>query len=162
MSRWPAAGPSEYWLLASSEASKVKNSNTHVVQHIHIRWQHTQDNYIDTHVPANNNYTQGNLKLVTMHTRQIRIQHVQKVETHVLTHAMEAVYFFTDVSFGFLNCGFWTVMLMERLGNFLWVMNWKENGRNWRHSGVWYCSEDLLETRHAYVAMELLLCQLQL
>jgi len=33
------AGPSEYWLLASSPASKVKNGNTHIVQQIHIRWQ---------------------------------------------------------------------------------------------------------------------------
>jgi len=32
--------------------------------------------------PTNNNYTQDNLKLATIHTRQIRIQHVQKVKTH--------------------------------------------------------------------------------
>ena len=31
--------------------------------------------------PTNNNYAQDNLKLVTIHTRQIRIQHVQKVKT---------------------------------------------------------------------------------
>ena len=32
--------------------------------------------------PTNNNYTQDNLKLATIHTRQIRIlQHVQKVKT---------------------------------------------------------------------------------
>jgi len=28
-----------------------------------------------------NNYTQDNLKLATIHVRQIRIQHVQKVKT---------------------------------------------------------------------------------
>ena len=49
MSRWPVAGPFEYWLLTSSPASKVKKkSNTHIVQQIHIRWQHTQDNYNNT------------------------------------------------------------------------------------------------------------------
>jgi len=37
VSRWPVAGPSEYWLLASSPASKVKTA-------IHIRQQqYTQD-----------------------------------------------------------------------------------------------------------------------
>jgi hypothetical protein len=34
VSRWPVAGPSEYWLLASSPASKVKTS-IHTVQQIH-------------------------------------------------------------------------------------------------------------------------------
>ena len=29
----------------------------------------------------NNNYTKDNLKLATKHTRQVRIQHVQKVKT---------------------------------------------------------------------------------
>ena len=68
MSRWPVAGPSEYWLLASSPASKVKkNSNAHTVQQIHIRWQqYTQDNYNNTHGQTKNNYTQGNLKLATV------------------------------------------------------------------------------------------------
>ena len=32
--------------------------------------------------PTNNNYTQDDLKLATIHTRQIRIlQHVQKIKT---------------------------------------------------------------------------------
>jgi len=31
---------------------------------------------------TNNNYTQDNLKLATIHSRQIRIQHEQKVKTH--------------------------------------------------------------------------------
>jgi len=31
--------------------------------------------------PTNNNYTQDNLKVATIHARQIRIQHVQKVKT---------------------------------------------------------------------------------
>ena len=30
---------------------------------------------------TNNNYAQDNLKLATKHTREIRIQHVQKVKT---------------------------------------------------------------------------------
>ena len=47
--RWPVAGPSEYWLLASSPASKV-NKAMHTVQQIHIRWQqYTQDKYNNTH-----------------------------------------------------------------------------------------------------------------
>ena len=37
VSRWPVAGPSDYCLLASSPASKVKSSNAHIEQQIHIR-----------------------------------------------------------------------------------------------------------------------------
>jgi len=44
VSRWPVAGPSEYWLLASSPASKVKTAmhtrsttNTHKMTTIHTR-----------------------------------------------------------------------------------------------------------------------------
>jgi len=49
---------------------------------MHIRWQqYTQDNYNNTYGQTNNNFTQDNLKLATIHTRQIRIQHVQKVKT---------------------------------------------------------------------------------
>jgi hypothetical protein len=36
-------------------------------------------------------------------------------------------------------------------------MNWKEYGRNWRYPGIRYCLEDLLETLHAFMAMESLL-----
>jgi len=80
--RWPVAGPSEYWLLASSPASKVKNSNTHIVQQIHITWQqYTQDNYNNSHGQTNNNYTQDSLKLAIIHTRQIRIKHLRKKKT---------------------------------------------------------------------------------
>jgi len=53
--------------------------------------------------PTHKNYTQDNLKLATIHTRQIRIQHVQKVKKpspsitetaqnwnhHSLTHSMQ-------------------------------------------------------------------------
>ena len=62
MSRWPVAGTSEYWLPASSPSVKRK-SNAHAVQQIHIRWlqQYTR--------PTNNNYTQDNLKLSTIHKR---------------------------------------------------------------------------------------------
>jgi len=72
------AGHSEYWLLASSPASKVpkkKNTNAHTVQQIHIKkQQYTQDNYNNTH--------KDNLKQAAIHTSQIRIlQHVQKVKT---------------------------------------------------------------------------------
>jgi len=42
------------------------------------------------------------------------------------------------------------------------MINWKEYGWNWRHPGIEYCSEDLLETRHTSVAMESFLCQLHL
>jgi len=45
----------------------------------HIR---TQTRQLQQYTPStNNNYTQDNLKLATKHTRQIRIQHVQKVKT---------------------------------------------------------------------------------
>jgi len=85
VSRWPVAGPSEYWLLASSPASKVKNkqtnkqtrstTNTHkITTHTRQLQQYTR--------PTNNNYTKDNLKLATKHTRLIRIlQHVQNVRT---------------------------------------------------------------------------------
>ena len=54
VSMWPVAGPSQYWLVASSPASK--DSNTHIVQQIHIRWQqYTQENYNNTHKTTNNN-----------------------------------------------------------------------------------------------------------
>jgi len=43
--------------------------------------QYTQDNYNNTHGQTNNNYTQDNLKLATIHARQSTIQHVQKVKT---------------------------------------------------------------------------------
>jgi len=73
MSRWPVAGPSEYWLLASSPASKVKKkqcpnsiTNTHkITTHKRQLQQYTRS--------TNNNYTQDNLKLATKDTRQIRI-----------------------------------------------------------------------------------------
>ena len=62
MSRWPVAGPSKYRLLASSPASYSKNSNTYIVQQIHIRWQqYTQDNYSNTHKTT-----------TTKHTRQLQ------------------------------------------------------------------------------------------
>ena len=98
VSRWPVAGPSEYWLLASSPASKVKTA-IHTVQQIHIRWQqYTQDNYNNTHGQTNNNYTQDNLKLATIHTRQIRIKHIQKYA--VLWDVMQrrsVAYILTDI-----------------------------------------------------------------
>ena len=69
---WPVAGPSEYWLLASSPASKVtKKKYTHSTANTH-RWQHPQQ-YTR---PTNSNYTQDNVKLGTIRTRQIN--------THVL------------------------------------------------------------------------------
>ena len=54
-----------------------------MVQQMCIRWQqYTEYGYNNTHGQTNNNYTQDNLKLSTIHTRQIRIlQHVQKVKT---------------------------------------------------------------------------------
>ena len=81
MSRWPVAGPSEHLLLASSPTSKVKKqqcpqstANTHkITTHTRQLQQYTR--------PTNNNYTQHNLKLATVHRRQIRKQHVQKVKT---------------------------------------------------------------------------------
>jgi len=67
-------------VLTSSQQSSIQSkkktkSNAHTVQQIHIRQlqQYTR--------PTNNNYTQDNLKLATVHARQIRIQHVQKVKT---------------------------------------------------------------------------------
>jgi len=50
-------------------------TNTHKTTTIHARQlqQYTRQ--------TNNNYTQNNLKLATIHMRHIRIQHVQKVKT---------------------------------------------------------------------------------
>ena len=49
VSRWPVAGPFEYWLLASSPASKVKTA-------IHTWYnKYTQDNYNNTHKTTHNN-----------------------------------------------------------------------------------------------------------
>ena len=46
MSRWPVAGPSEYWLLASSPASKVKIQQcTHSTANTHKMARPTQDNH---------------------------------------------------------------------------------------------------------------------
>jgi len=72
VSRWPVAGPSEYWLLASSPASKVKKkqyphstTNTHeITTHTRQLQQYTRS--------TNNNYTKDNLKLATKHARQIQ------------------------------------------------------------------------------------------
>ena len=68
MSRWPVAGPSKYWLIASSSASKVKNNNAHIVQQIHIT-THTQDNYNNTRGQPTT--ITRNIKLATIHRRQI-------------------------------------------------------------------------------------------
>jgi hypothetical protein len=90
MLRWPVAGPSEYWLLASSLAYKVKSSSTHTVRQIHTRWQqYTQDNYKNTHRTTNNNTHKTTTKihtkqLTTIHTRHLKIQHVQKVNNSKL------------------------------------------------------------------------------
>jgi len=58
-------------------------ANTHKMTTIHTRQlqQYTQDNYNNTHGQTNSNYTKDNLKLATIHARQIRIQHVQNVKT---------------------------------------------------------------------------------
>jgi len=66
VSRWPVAGPSEYWTVASSPAFKVKKKK-YIVQ------QYTRS--------TNNSYPKYNIKLGIKHPRQIRIQHVQKVKT---------------------------------------------------------------------------------
>ena len=62
MSRWPVAGPSDYWLLASSPASEVKNSNAHTVQEIHKRQQHPHKTTTTIHT-ANQQQ---------LHTRQLK------------------------------------------------------------------------------------------
>jgi len=82
VSRWPVAGPSEYWLLASSPASKVKKKQCpHSATYTHKITTHTRQLQQYTR-SANNNCTKDSLKLATKHTRQIRIlQHVQKVKT---------------------------------------------------------------------------------
>ena len=83
VSRWLVAGPSEYWLLASSPASKErkkerkkKHNNAHTVQ------KNTYTRQLQQYTWPTNNYKQDNLKLATIHMRQIRIlQHVQKIKT---------------------------------------------------------------------------------
>ena len=42
VSRWPVAGPSGYWLLASSPASKVKQQYTHSITYTHKMTIHTR------------------------------------------------------------------------------------------------------------------------
>ena len=64
VSRWPVAGPSEYGLLASSPASTVtkKNTNAHIVQHIHIT---THTRHLQQYTRStNNNYTQDKFLVV--------------------------------------------------------------------------------------------------
>jgi len=82
VSRWSVAGPSEYWLLASSPSSKVKKKQCpHSTTNTHKTTTHTRQLQQYTR-PTNNNYIKDNLKLATKHTRQIRIlQHVKKVKT---------------------------------------------------------------------------------
>ena len=53
----------------------TQHNNTHKIT------TPTQDNYNNTHGQTNNNYTQDDLKLATIHARQTGIQHVQKVKT---------------------------------------------------------------------------------
>ena len=82
MSRWPVAGPSQYWLIASSPASKVKTAlHTYSTANTHKITTHTRQLQQYTR-STNNNYTKDNLKLATKYTRQIRIlQYVQKLKT---------------------------------------------------------------------------------
>ena len=80
VSRWPVAGPSEYWPVASSPAFKVKKKYTHSTTYTHKITTHT--NQLQQYTRStNNNYPKDNLKLATKHPRQITIQHVQKVKT---------------------------------------------------------------------------------
>ena len=74
MSRWPVAGPSEYWLVASSPASKVKKKKQcpHSTTNTHKITTHTRQLQQYTR-PTNNNYTKDKLKLATKHKRKIRI-----------------------------------------------------------------------------------------
>jgi len=67
VSRSPVAGPSEYWLLASSPASTVKIQQcTHSTKYTHkMATIHTRQLQQYTR-PTNNNYTQDNLKLATI------------------------------------------------------------------------------------------------
>ena len=71
MSKWPDAGPSEYWLLASSPASKVKTA-------IHTLYsKHTKDD--DTHKTTTTIHTR---QLTTIHTRYLKIQSRTKGKQH--------------------------------------------------------------------------------
>ena len=72
VSRWPVAGLSEYSLLASSPASKVKKQCQHSTTNTHKITTHTRQlqQYARS---TNNNYTKDNLKLATKHTRQMVI-----------------------------------------------------------------------------------------
>jgi len=83
VSRWPFAGPSEYWLLASSPASKVKKKQCpHSTTNTHTSKIETHTRQLQQYTRStNNNYTKENLKLATKHTRKVRILHVQKVKT---------------------------------------------------------------------------------
>ena len=77
MSRWPVAGPSEYWLLDSSQAFKVKNSNTHIVQQIHIRWQQYTQEKLQQHIYKTT---------TTIHTANQQQLHTTDLKTSNKTH----------------------------------------------------------------------------
>ena len=86
MSRWSVAGPSDYWLIASSPASKVKKKQqcTHSTANTYKMTTNTQDNYNNTykttttiHTRQLQQYTQDNynstLNITTsIHTRQLQ------------------------------------------------------------------------------------------
>ena len=92
VSRWPVAGPSEYRLLASSLASKVKRTirtaNTHKMTTIHTRQlqQYTQDIYNNTNKTSTTIHTRRlttihTRRLTKIHTRQLTITHTRRLTT---------------------------------------------------------------------------------
>ena len=76
MSRWPVAGPSEYWRLASSPASKVKTA-------IHTQYNKYTSDDNNTHKTTTTCTRQlttiHTIQQTTIHTTHLKIQHVQKV-----------------------------------------------------------------------------------
>ena len=89
VSRWSAAGPSGYWLLAGSPASKVKTAihthsttNTHKMTTIHTEnydnthrklQKYTQDNYNNTHKTISITYCESvSVALVIQHSVRMR------------------------------------------------------------------------------------------
>jgi len=84
VSRWSVAGPSEYWLLASSLASKEKQQYTHRITNTHKMTtiptrqlqQYTQDN--------KQQYTQHILKYNMLKSWTTRRQESKHIAVHLL------------------------------------------------------------------------------
>ena len=91
-SRWPVAGPSEHWHLASSPASKVKHINTHITTILNT--QYTSNQYT-THYSVHQNLVHNTTNPITSATPTTNKQYINflydkhklhKMLLHYITH----------------------------------------------------------------------------